>query len=389
MISYRIERGGRRSAALVVFLAIVLGVVACGGTPARELEISLAPATPARHASITVTGFSSSELSALRGAALDSAGWNAIVSVHVSGNDSLPVVGSYAVSADGIDFTPKFPFDAGRSYVVRVNPSKLPEPRNAPLLGKVVQIPAAPEGARTAVTGVSPTGGVWPENLLRFYIQFSGPMSRATALGFVRLVDHTGAEVRDAFLPLDVDLWNGDRTRFTVFFDPGRVKSGIRPNVELGRALHAGRKYAIVIDDAWPDAQGRPLASEFRYEFAAARAEEQPVTPADWKIAAPGASTRDPLVLTFPWSLDRGLLQRAVGVKGGDNATVDGSIAIDEGERTWRFTPASPWRSGEHEVVVLAILEDPAGNRVGRAFEIEMFQKPVSDKPVTLRFLVK
>ena len=266
--------------------------------------------------------------------------------------------------------------------------SRLPSPRQI-VVTHTIEVPAGPESARTQVSSIAPTGGVWPENLLRFYIQFSAPMSRASALGFVRLVDEAGTEVKEAFLPLDVDLWNGDRTRFTVFFDPGRVKRGIRPNVELGRALHAGRKYAIVVDAAWPDAHGRPLTSEFRYSFRAAAAEERPVQPADWSILPPASGTKDPLVVTFPWGLDHGLLQRAVGVTTATGAAVDGTIAIDERERVWRFTPATAWRTGEYQLVVLAILEDPAGNRVGRAFEIEMFQKPVSDKPVTLPFSVK
>ena len=375
------ERGGPTSAALVVFLALgalttALGAAACGSTPARDLEIALVPATTARLASVKVTGFSSGELSALRSVALDSAGWNTILSVHVAGNDSLPVAGSYAVSADGLDFTPRFPFDAGRSYLVRVDPSRLPAARSTPVITAELKVPAGPDGPRTSVTAIAPTGGEWPENLLRFYIQFSGPMSRTTALGFVKLVDDRGEEVKEAFLPLDVDLWNGERTRFTVFFDPGRVKSGIRPNVELGRALHAGRKYAIVIDAGWPDAQGRPLSSPFRYEFTATPAEERAVAPTAWMLAVPGAGTRNPLIVTFPWALDHGLLQRAIGVTAPGGASVDGEIAIDTGERNWRFTPASPWRAGDHELVVLAILEDPAGNRVGRAFEIEMFQKP-------------
>ncbi len=32
-----------------------------------------------------------------------------------------------------------------------------------------------------------------------------------------------------------MDLWNEDRTRFTVLYDPGRVKRGILPNEEMGR----------------------------------------------------------------------------------------------------------------------------------------------------------
>jgi hypothetical protein len=38
--------------------------------------------------------------------------------------------------------------------------------------------------------------------------------------------------------------------------------------------------------------------------------------------------------------------------------------------------PEEPWRAGPYTLVVLSILEDPAGNRVGRAFEIEMLSTP-------------
>jgi hypothetical protein len=55
-------------------------------------------------------------------------------------------------------------------------------------------------------------------------------------IGFVRLLDEAGDEVRDPFLPLDAEFWNRDRTRFTVFFDPGRQKRGILPNEEMGRS---------------------------------------------------------------------------------------------------------------------------------------------------------
>lgn len=375
------------SAALVVFLAGVFAA-ACSGTPARDLDMALVPGSSGQPATVRVTGLSSSELASFRAAPPDTS-WDAILNVHVAGNDSMPVAGAHSVTSDALVFTPRFPFDPGRTYVVRLDPARFFAPRVAPALTKEVQIPARPDGPRTSVTAIAPTSHEWPENLLRFYIQFSAPMSRASALGYVRLVDDADAEVKEAFLPLDVDMWNADRTRFTVFFDPGRVKTGIRPNVELGRAMHAGRRYAIVVDAAWPDGQGRPLTATFRHEFTATAAEERAVTPSGWMLSVPAAGARNPLIVTFPWPLDRGLLQRAIGVTDANETPVDGVIAVDEGERVWRFTPSNAWKAGSHGLVVLPILEDAAGNRVGRAFEIAMFQKPVSDKPVTISFLVK
>lgn len=58
----------------------------------------------------------------------------------------------------------------------------------------------------------------------------------------MRILDEQGREIEDPFLPLDTELWSHDATRFTVLFDPGRVKRGILPNVEMGRALYPGRR---------------------------------------------------------------------------------------------------------------------------------------------------
>ena len=44
-------------------------------------------------------------------------------------------------------------------------------------------------------------------------------------------------------------------------------------------------------------------------------------------------------------------------------------------DREWRFTPSEPWVEGTHELVVLAILEDLAGNRVNRPFEVDRFER--------------
>ena len=377
------ERGGLKFAALVV----LLGVAAACARGQSPLEIALSTRDGAPPC-VTVSGFSSAEINALRGVSAET--WPSIFTITVAGNEALPVAGKYAIAGDAVEFHPSFGFDAGRTYGVRFDASRLPSPRTGPPVVTTIQVPAGVATAATRVIGISPGGGVWPENTLRFYIQFSGPMSRTSALGHVRLEDDAGREVREPFLPLDVDMWNADRTRFTVFFDPGRVKRGIRPNIELGRALDAGRKYAIVVESAWPDAAGRPLDGTFRYAFTAAPPEERAVTPSDWKITPPAADTREALLVTFPWPLDRALLQRAIGVSGPSQTMVSGEISIDERERQWRFVPAGSWQAGPYQLLVLTLLEDPAGNRVGRPFEIEMLQKPAAPQAerVTVSFSI-
>jgi hypothetical protein len=218
---------------------------------------------------------------------------------------------------------------------------------------------------------VYPTAREVPENQLRLYIFFSAPMGLRGGLDHIRLLDERGRATEDPFLPLDVDLWNADRTRFTVLFDPGRVKRGIRPNEQMGRSLINGRTYTLVVDESWRDAEGQPLAAPFRREFRVGPSEERPIEPAMWRLDPPLDGTRDPLIVRFPKPLDYGLLLRALSVWTDRGERLEGDIRIAALETDWIFTPSEPWRAGEYRLVASSILEDVAGNRIGRAFEVD------------------
>ena len=99
----------------------------------------------------------------------------------------------------------------------------------------------------TTVARVYPSGDTVPENLLRMYIEFSGPMGRPSGIPHMKLLGADGREIEGAFLPLDYEFWDPGHTRFTAFLDPGRVKSGILPNKQMGRALDTGRTVTLVI----------------------------------------------------------------------------------------------------------------------------------------------
>ena len=374
----RIQPFSSGQSAILSSLLVVWAVLAGAGCsqPPAAIRLTLVPPTPGAPAFVRLTGLSAEDLASLRQHGLTPDEWQALLRVAVAGAEGPAVAGRYVVTRQAVQFHPRFPFDPGRPYAVRFDPARLPRPRPEPALEAELALPAADVGPAVLVTGISPGGGVWPENLLRFYIHFSAPMSRTSALGFVRLEDDAGREVEDAFLPLDVDLWNAERTRYTVFFDPGRVKRGILPNVELGRALEAGRRYAIVVDAGWRDAHGQPLVSGHRSPFTAAAAVEQAIDVTAWQVQPPPAGGRDPLAIAFPWALDAALLERAIGVSGADGSAIAGTIEVGGGERRWQFVPEEPWRAGPYTLVVLSILEDPAGNRVGRAFEIEMLSTP-------------
>ena len=259
-----------------------------------------------------------------------------------------------------------------------------------PSLRAVVSLPQVAQASSTIVTAVYPSGDVIPENQLRMYVQFSGPMGQASGREHIAILDRNGQELVDAMLPLDTELWNGERTRYTVLFDPGRVKRKILPNREMGRALRRGDTITLVVSQDWPDGRGQPLKSDYKKNFQVGPAIERPLDAAEWRIAPAPAATREPLSITFPAALDRALLERGLRVVRA-GATVPGDWRIEAGETRSLFVPNGPWQPGEHAIVVLPILEDVSGNRIGRAFEVLSPGEavpPESSQPTSLPFRI-
>ncbi len=298
----------------------------------------------------------------------------------------MPAVqGRYAATLSAIVFTPFFPFDPGRGYVVSFDPSRLPAAGSGPVVTSVVRLEAIASAPTTRVTAVYPSADVLPENTLRLYIEFSAPMGNSGALEHVTLLDERGRAVAMPFLPVEADFWNADHTRYTLLFDPGRVKQGILPNEQLGRPLRAGGRYTLEIAADWPDGEGQPLVAPYRRRFRVGPAEVRPLTLSAWRIAAPAAHTRDPLAVAFPRPLDHGLLARALGVEDARGRSVPGDVTVEAAESRWLFRPRTSWPGGDYRLVALAILEDPAGNRIDRAFEVDTSKAPVGATPEAYR----
>ena len=216
-------------------------------------------------------------------------------------------------------------------------------------------------------------------------------MGNAGALDFVRLTDERGGPVDIPFLPVQADFWNADHTRYTLFFDPGRVKLGIRPNQELGRPLRAGQTYTLQIAADWRDAQGQPLKAAYRRDVS--RRSAAGIADRAGPLAARAARRPDP---------------RPPGCRPFPSRSITGSWPAPSASRTavagrWTATSRStrptpggrsgrraPWAAGEHRLVALSILEDPAGNRIGRAFEIDMARvRPATASPEVYRLPFK
>ena len=364
----RISKSAALAAALFFFAACG-GYVGCDdSTASGPLRIELNQT--GERAAIDVAGLSREQAAAL-GRLGSREGWAEVFRVAVA-PDQPPMLGEYTLAGDRARFTPMFPLDPGRQYHVSFSPGGA-----APITASV-GLPAAHTTPTTVMAEVYPSGDVIPENQLRLYLHFSAPMGMKGGLDYVHLLDEEGKEVKDPFLPLDAEFWNDDRTRYTVFFDPGRQKRGIPVIEDMGRSLTEGKSYMLVVDKEWRDGNGLPLKEIYKRSFKVGPPDEKPLDHTAWQIQPPTAGTRTPLTVAFPEPLDHGLLLRALGVQGSDGQLIGGGIVVGRGEVTWTFTPKEFWKSGPHHLVAFAMLEDLAGNRIGRAFEVDQFDR--SDK---------
>jgi hypothetical protein len=298
---------------------------------------------------------------------------------------ALPILGRYRVEAGALQFQPRFPLERGLVYRARFDASKLPgavgSAASVPVVVHEFTLPRQASSPTTRVAAVYPTRNTLPENLLKFYLEFSAPMSHGAAYGHIHLRDATGRDLDLPFLEVAEELWDPRGQRLTILFDPGRIKTGLKPREELGPVLRAGESYTLVIDRGWLDAAGEPLIADHRKTFRVGPADSAPPDPADWKLGLPTAGTRDPLVLTFPEPLDRAMLGRVVSVLNADKKPVSGDDTVDGEETRWRFAPERPWVAGRYFVAVSKDLEDLAGNSIGRPFEVDVFDK-IDQKPV-------
>jgi hypothetical protein len=379
-------------------LAIALLAAGCSRVPATPSAPAIAFNTSdPQHAFVEVTGLSAADRTALTRARLTSDEWSAVFRVVVKADGpgsagELPAVaGRYGVD-DSVRFIPLFPLDPGREYEVVFDPSRVARTAivRVPAARAVVALPPGLEIPSTVVTDVYPSGDVIPENQLRMYVQFSKQMGQDSGFNHVALFDRNGDELVDAMLPLDTELWSADRTRYTILFDPGRVKRAILPNREMGRALRKGESVTLVIKRSWRDGQGQPLESEYRKQYHVVSAIERPLDTSEWRVIAPSAATRDRLAMTFPSALDRALLERSLSVTR-SGVALAGQWHIEQGETRCQFVPRDSWQPGDHAIVVSPVLEDVSGNRIGRAFEVMSPGEavpPESSRPTLVPFRV-
>lgn len=302
------------------------------------------------------------------------------------------MAGTSLFTPDEFLFIPRFPPTPGTTYRVFFDREAAFGVKGAGVYTNTFSVPKPVQTKPTTILSVFPSAEKLPENTLRFYVQFSAPMAKGSDIyKHIRLLKEDGKPVFAPFLEIDEQLWNPDGTRLTLLFDPGRVKRGLKPREEDGPILEEGKTFTFVVDRELEDDAGFPLAAGFKKVITVGPPDDKPVDPEKWKI---DTATPRLVKVTFEKPLDRALAERMVWVMNAAGERVGGLTTTVSADQTGVALgdPKAVWAKGKYKLVVDTRLEDVCGNRVGRAFEVDVLRPPtakIETKTVELPFEVK
>ena len=184
--------------------------------------------------------------------------------------------------------SPAFPFVAGASYSLVARPSSSQRVRiTAPAIVHIRR-PANEAEPTAFVSGIYPDVAAVPVNLLKFYVQFSEPMSEGRAQRAIRVCrDDTGQPLEGVFVPMDPELWDPARQRMTLLLDPARIKHGLVPNMEAGYPLIEGVPIRLFIDPSFRDSKGQRLRAGAERRYEVGPEVRRRIDPRQWRLTVP------------------------------------------------------------------------------------------------------
>lgn len=318
--------------------------------------------------------------------------WERILALRLHGltNRFMPaLLSDYHVIGNKLLLRPRFRLLAGESYEAVFDPVALGSKKSrSEVLTVTYRVPTPQTNTQPRLVAIYPSGDAVPANHLKFYLLFSEPMRKGEFLRHIKLMDESGTEVFEPFR--ETELWSQDDRRLTLWLHPGRQKTGVNLNVELGPVLQSGHHYRLVVSGDWPTQTGVPLGKATEKRFAAGPTEHSQLRLSDWQILPPATGSREPLRVEFPKPLDWALLQSQLVITGPDGAKMNGKSTTAGAERSWSFSPDEPWLAGEYQLDVGSVLEDLAGNSLARPFEVDLEKpsEPASPKTLALKFIV-
>ena len=308
--------------------------------------------------------------------ALDSSKLRSAFPVLMQQRDAwVQIEGNYFQRANTIIFEPRFPFIPGiGKYQAVIDWQQFR--KNAadvalisPGRSEVSFEPRAITAANTRVVSIFPDAIEIPENILRFYIGFSGPVARGSLSDWIRLETRDGVEVSAFFLDNREPLWNRERTRLTLLLDPARAKRGVLANRILGRALKQEESYRLTISSKMKDAAGHSLQDDFEHIFTAGPPVEMVLSMDDVQVSKIKVGTSEPIEISFPAIMDYFQLSGRMTIKRDRRDIVAGRLSLGTRPSSVTFTPELPWQAQAYVLQITGDAEDVSGNTFSAAFD--------------------
>ena len=289
----------------------------------------------------------------------------------IKGTPGPALMGISRHVAEVLRFEPALPLLAGQVYLLQWQDEA----------GKQVTYTTGLEAApltRPAVA-LRPQGVPLPANALKLYLHFSQPMEQGVFLEKLRLTDAKGNEIHGPFRK--TELWSPDGKRLTVWFHPGRQKTGVNLNEDEGPVLIEGGHYILQVAASWRSESGVPLGNNEAYPLTVGPADHVCPQPGLWKLELPHAGSLEPLKITFDESLDTSMLTSALTVRstGSDTDLILHPTVLETGTH-WSAHPDHPWQPGSYELRMDLLLEDLAGNSLTQRFETDVSQSSLGHR---------
>jgi hypothetical protein len=296
-----------------------------------------------------------------------------------TGREGPAIFGGYERRQGTLVFVPRYPLVHGQRYRATLDWGR------GETASTEYEVPPRPPTPPAVVEKVYPTAAALPANNLKFYLYFSRAMRETSAVfDQIQILDPDGKPVPDPWRR--TELWTPDGRRLTLWVHPGRVKRGVNLREEFAPVLQPGQEYTLLIPAEMLDADGQALGKAVTKKFRTTAEDRTRPLPEQWKVRAPAAGTKEPLVLEFPKPLDHALLQRYVKVADARGKPVLGRIEVGGEERSWAFHPNQPWQADGYTVHVDERLEDLAGNTPLRLFDVDLEEPQPKPPQLTLAF---
>ncbi len=285
------------------------------------------------------------------------------LSVVLENQSDISILGDWSKAGDSVTFTPVLPFTIGQTYSIKNRDEVL----------YIFKIKSEEINTKAELLAIYPTSDSVPENLLKMYFVFSKPMQEiGNSLDYITVFDNTSNKEATVFLELQSELWNKEHTVLTLWLDPGRVKTDLIPNKELGLPIQKDHNYTVTINPDWKDAQGQTLFRTYTKTLSVGNRDDEKPTTENWSIKKPKKDSNEPLTIQFKEPIDYFLAIESFTVLDSEKNNITGTFSLTNKEYELLFHPKQRLKSGTYYLSVETRLEDLAGNNLNHLFDTDL-----------------